>query len=100
MNVAVGDVYNYPNPVVTDTYFYVNHNQTDSQVDVSVTIFDMQGRKIDKIQETRGVGDTSPLYWPGLQNHRIESGLYLYKVEVSSPAGKSGKSGKLVIARQ
>lgn len=99
--VAIGDVYNYPNPVVTDTYFYVNHNQSDNTVDVSVTIFDMQGRKIDKIQDIRGVGDTSPLYWPGVRNGRqLDRGVYIYNVEVSAPTGKSTKSGKMVITRQ
>ena len=99
--VAIGDVYNYPNPVETDTYFYVNHNQTDNAVEVRVTIYDMQGRKIDMIQSARGVGDTSSLYWPGVKNgRRLDSGIYLYVVEVSTPTGKSSKSGKMVIARQ
>lgn len=98
---AIGTVYNYPNPVVGDTYFYINHNQVDNIVDVSVTIYDSQGRQVDRIIEKRGVGDTSPIYWQCQRNgRRIDSGIYIYVTEISGPMGKCTKSGKMVVARQ
>jgi len=100
-SAAIGDVYNFPNPVTEDTYFYVNHNQTDNIVDISITIYDMQGRMIDRIGEKRGVGDTSPIYWNRQRSGRkIDSGIYLFVTEISGSMGKCRKSGKMVIERQ
>ena len=98
---AIGSVYNFPNPVTDDTYFYINHNQADNIVDVSVTIYDSQGRIVDKIAEKRGVGDTSPIYWHCQRNgRRVDSGIYFFVTEISGSMGKCSKSGKMVVARQ
>lgn len=98
---AIGDVYNFPNPVIDDTYFYVNHNQTDDIINISITIYDMQGRMVDQIGEKRGVGDTSPIYWNRQRSGRkIDSGIYIFVTEISGSMGKCSKSGKMVIERQ
>jgi hypothetical protein len=96
---AIGDVYNFPNPVTDDTYFYVNHNQSDNIIDVSITIYDTQGRIVDRISEKRGVSDTSPLHW-NCREHDVNSGIYIFVTEISGSMGKCSKSGKMVVSRQ
>lgn len=96
---AIGDVYNFPNPVTDDTYFYVNHNQSDNIIDISITIYDTQGRIVDRISEKRGVGDTSPLHW-NCREHDVNSGIYIFVTEISGSMGKCSKSGKMVVSRQ
>lgn len=97
----VGNVYNYPNPASTDTYFVINHNQTESDLNVNIVIRDLAGRKIAAINARRGVGDTSPIHWTCQQNGKpLANGIYVYTAEISSSAGKSTKSGKMIISRQ
>lgn len=96
---AIGDIYNFPNPVTDDTYFYVNHNQSDNIIDVSITIYDTQGRIVDRIREKRGVSDTSPLHW-NCREHDVNSGIYIFVTEISGSMGKCSKSGKMVVSRQ
>ena len=98
-SAAIGDAYNFPNPVTDDTYFYVNHNQTDDIVNISITIYDMQGRIVDRISEKRNVGDTSPLYW-NCRERNVNSGIYIFVTEISGSMGKCSKSGKMVVSRQ
>ena len=98
---AIGEVYNFPNPASTDTYFYINHNQTDNIVDVTITIYDMQGRTVGRVSEARGVGETAPIHWRCQRNGRqLDRGIYIYKAEISGTAGKSSKTGKMIIERQ
>ena len=100
-NAAIGEVYNFPNPATTDTYFYINHNQTDNIVDVTITIYDMQGRTVGRVSESRGVGETAPIHWQCQRGGRqLDRGIYIFKAEISGSAGKSSKTGKMIIERQ
>ena len=97
----LGNVYNYPNPATTDTYFVVNHNQTDGDVDFVITIADPVGRKIAEIRDSRGVGESSVIHWRCQKTGKpLPNGVYIYTVEVRGRSGKCTKSGKMVIARQ
>lgn len=97
----VGNVYNYPNPASSDTYFVINHNQTEAELNVIIKIRDLAGREFATINTRRGVGDTSPIHWMCQQNGKpIANGIYVYTVEISGSAGKSTKSGKMIISRQ
>lgn len=97
----MGDVYNYPNPAATETYFVVNHNQTDGDVDITISIADPMGRKIAEINERRGVGESSAIHWQCVKGGKpLPNGVYIYTVEIDGHGGKCRKSGKLVIARQ
>ncbi len=97
----LGSVYNYPNPAATDTYFVVNHNQTDGDVDIRISVSDPMGRKIAEIKERRGVGESSVIHWQCMKGGKpLPNGVYIYTVEIDGRAGKCRKSGKMVIARQ
>ena len=97
----LGSVYNYPNPAATDTYFVVNHNQTDGDVDIRISVSDPMGRKIAEIKERRGVGESSVIHWQCMKGGKpLPNGVYIYTIEIDGRAGKCRKSGKMVIARQ
>lgn len=99
--VVIGDVYNYPNPVIDETYFVVNHNQSDADVVVTIRICDVSGRKVSEIKANRRAGDVSPIYWncQSVGGH-IARGIYVYTIEISGNMGKNTKSGKMVVSRQ
>ena len=97
----IGSVYNYPNPATTDTYFVVNHNQTDGDVEILITISDLAGQRIAEFKERRGVGDSPVIHWQCRKAGKpLPNGVYIYTVEVGGRDGKCSKSGKMVIARQ
>ena len=97
----LGSIYNYPNPATTDTYFVINHNQTDGDVDIRISIADPMGRKIAEITESRGVGESSVIHWQCMKGGKpLPNGVYVYTVEIDGLGGKCRKSGKLVIAGQ
>ncbi|MCL1821557.1 MAG: type IX secretion system sortase PorU [Prolixibacteraceae bacterium] len=106
--VVTGDFFiesvsNYPNPVYDHTYFVINHNQGGSSLSVLIEIFDMNGQKVDSVQETvsSSSGRTTPVHW-NLNNRRlvVRSGIYVYRAVIRSDSGKlASKTGKMIIGR-
>lgn len=100
-SVAIGSVYNYPNPANADTYFVVNHNATNENIDITITVSDLSGRTIAVLKDKRESGDTSPIHWNCQHNGRLlDCGIYIYTVEISGKSGKNFKSGKMILSRQ
>ncbi len=100
-SVAIGSVYNYPNPANSDTYFVVNHNVTNENIDVTITVSDLSGRTVAILTDKRESGDTSPIHW-NCQHHGqlLDCGIYIYTVEINAKSGKNFKSGKMILSRQ
>ncbi len=102
--VALKHVLNYPNPFTTNTKFIFEHNQASQLINVRVQIFTVSGKLI-KTLETTIAGTqymNNPIVWDGRDDFgdRIGRGVYIYKLRISTPEGKSGeKFEKLVILR-
>ncbi|MFO7863558.1 MAG: type IX secretion system sortase PorU [Salinivirgaceae bacterium] len=102
--VALKHVLNYPNPFTTNTKFMFEHNQASQLLNVRVQIFTVSGKLI-KTLETTVAGTqymNNPIVWDGRDDFgdRIARGVYIYKLRISTPEGKSGeKFEKLVILR-
>lgn len=100
-SVSIGSVYNYPNPANSDTYFVVNHNVTNENIDIVITVSDLSGRTIAVLNDKRESGDTSPIHWNCQRGGQLlDCGIYIYTVEISGKSGKNFKSGKMIISRQ
>ncbi len=95
---------NYPNPVTDYTYFTFNHNQADSELKVTIEIFDLSGKKVTTLEQfnTSSSFATNPVYWDGTNENGqlLRAGIYIYRVQANNKDGKiSSGTNKLVIIR-
>ncbi|WP_045475104.1 type IX secretion system sortase PorU [Winogradskyella sp. PG-2] len=89
--LVVENVLNYPNPFVSYTEFWFNHNSVEP-LDVSVQIFTVSGKLVRTLngQTTGGSKDVSSLskdiIWDGRDDFgdKIGKGVYVYKLKVRS----------------
>ena len=89
------------NPTRTETTFIVTHNYIGSNVDIDIEVFDMSGRLLWHRSET-GVtsGNAITADWDLTIDNaaRLQTGVYLYRVRLSSNgATKVSKAKKLII---
>jgi len=92
------------NPASTSTTFLITHDRVGSQVDIELDIFDTSGRQLWKHTET-GVssGQTYAIDWDLTTSggHRLQTGVYLYRVLLSSDGStQASKAKKLIIVKQ
>ena len=104
-SLELKNVLNYPNPFINYTEFWFNHNSSGT-LNVSIQIFTVSGKLIKTIntQTNTGNGTSSlsrDITWDGYDDfgNKIGKGVYVYKLNVSSPLTglKSEKIEKLVI---
>lgn len=108
--VVIGDgdlqlerVLNYPNPFVSYTEFWFNHNRPFEPLEVQVQILTITGKLVKTINQTVvNEGFTSrDIKWDGKDDFgdKIGKGVYVYKVTIKSAitGKKSEKIEKLVI---
>ncbi|MCD8297706.1 MAG: type IX secretion system sortase PorU [Prevotella sp.] len=89
------------NPATTSTTFIINHDRAGSELNVVIDVFDMSGRILWEHQET-GVSTTSTytVDWDltGDNGGHLETGVYIYRVSISSDGSEyTSKAKKLVI---
>ncbi len=95
---------NYPNPFSFGTSFSLEHNLPDTDLLVTIYIYNLSGRIIKTIQErfyTTGYR-IDPIYWDGKNENGsyVESGFFIYRAIVSSPEGKINElTGKMIKIR-
>ncbi|HPF02719.1 MAG TPA: type IX secretion system sortase PorU [Bacteroidales bacterium] len=93
---------NYPNPATESTKISAGHNRPDEMLMITIAIFDGTGRLV-RILETTGFASGYQLYpvtWDGKNSRgsRVEKGIYLYRVSVSTGNGeKAEASGRMII---
>lgn len=100
--VSLAHVLNYPNPFSNQTRFLFEHNQPGVPLDVDIRIFTVSGKLVKTIQtviQTNGFrSETIP--WDGRDDYgdKIGRGVYVYRLRIQTPDGKSAeKFEKLVI---
>ena len=89
------------NPAETTTSFRIIHDRTGSQMDVILDIFDMSGRHLWQHAESGVPTDGTYLVdWDLMSGSgsRISTGVYLYRVRISSDGSSyASKAKKLII---
>ena len=100
--LALDHVLNYPNPFSTNTQFFFEYNQPGIPVDVEIQIFTVSGKIVKTLRDkfTTNGFRSDPIVWNGQDDYgdKIGRGVYLYKLKVVTPDGKSAeKIEKLVI---
>lgn len=104
-NMALTQIFNYPNPFSTNTTFCIGHNQVGKELYAQVKIYTISGHLI-KTLETDFYGEGNynrDMTWDGLDEYgdKIGRGTYVYQVTLRDKAeGKSVSAfQKLVILR-
>ncbi|WP_329804559.1 type IX secretion system sortase PorU [Flavobacterium facile] len=102
-DLELKNVLNYPNPFVSYTEFWFNHNRPFEPLEVQVQILTITGKLVKTINQTivnEGF-NSRDIKWDGKDDFgdRIGKGVYVYKLTVkSSTTGKkTEKIEKLVI---
>lgn len=95
------DVDCYPNPARTQTTFRIVHDRVNSQMDVKLDIYDTSGRHLWTHAENGvSTNNTFTVNWDLTVDggRRLHTGLYLYKVSISSEGSTyASKTNKLII---
>lgn len=86
--LEISRVLNYPNPFVSYTEFWFNHNRPFEPLDVQVQVFTVTGKVVftqNKTISTEGYLSRD-LVWNGRDDFgdRIGKGVYVYKITVKS----------------
>lgn len=89
------------NPARTSTTFIINHDRYGSNIDVEIEVFDISGRPLWKHKEN-GVSPAGAytVEWDLVKDDggRLGTGVYLYRVQISSNgSSKSSKARKLIV---
>ncbi|MBR1415801.1 MAG: type IX secretion system sortase PorU [Prevotella sp.] len=89
------------NPATTSTSFIINHDRTGSQMDVELEVFDASGRQLwHKVETGVATDNTFTIDWDltTSSGNRLQTGVYLYRVRISSDGSKkSSQAQKLII---
>ncbi len=100
--LVIREVYNYPNPFSSNTYFTFQHNLSNA-VNVKIKIYTVAGRAIKEINASNVEDKFVKLEWDGKDddNNKIGNGTYLYKLIVESIDGKYNENilGKMAVIR-
>ena len=101
-DLVIREVYNYPNPFSSNTYFTFQHNLTDP-LNVRIKIYTIAGRVIKEIKSFNINDKFVKIEWNGKDedNNKIGNGTYLYKLIVETVNGeyKENLLGKLAVIR-
>lgn len=102
-NIKLENVLNYPNPFVSYTEFWFNHNRPNELLNVQVQILTVTGKIVKTINqsiETEGFLSRT-IKWDGRDDFgdKIGKGVYVYKLTVQSTVDnkKVEKYEKLVL---
>jgi hypothetical protein len=90
------------NPATGGVTFYVTHDRAGCELKVQLDIFDTSGRQLWSYSES-GVssGDTYTFDWDFSVDggRRLQTGVYLFRVSISSDgSGQSSKAKKLIVS--
>ncbi|MBN1415912.1 MAG: type IX secretion system sortase PorU [Bacteroidales bacterium] len=89
--LVLRNVFNYPNPAGSYTCFQFEHNKAGSDLNVTIDIFDLSGRKIRTLEENVAAGgyNSSPLEWDlkDRGGNPVGNGFYPYRIRVEDKSG-------------
>ncbi|HEY9113709.1 MAG TPA: type IX secretion system sortase PorU [Bacteroidales bacterium] len=90
-NIQLAEVVNYPNPFVSETNFGFIHNKNNSNLNVQIKIYDMNGRYVGELSKTLGSegNKIAPLTWDGRNQYgsEVSPGVYTYNIIVTDYYG-------------
>ncbi|HQG76382.1 MAG TPA: type IX secretion system sortase PorU [Bacteroidales bacterium] len=98
----LNNLLNFPNPFSSDTWITVCHNRPDTEIEITVRIYDLAGNLVCILREyslTSGYV-TEPVIWDGRfsNGNKAGKGIYPYRVTLKAANGETATiSGKMII---
>jgi len=92
-------VYNYPNPVKSNTSIIVQHDRPETILSTTVEIFDLTGRKIWSFSQA----NADNISWDLISTNgqKVKNGIYLYRVNIkTTDSNVTSKTNKMLILEQ
>jgi hypothetical protein len=92
-------VYNYPNPVKTETTIIVKDDRPETVLGTTVEIFDIAGRKIWSFSQS----NADNISWNLISNsgQKVKTGIYFYRVSIkTSNSDFTSKTNKMLVVEQ
>ncbi len=103
--LTIGTLKNYPNPFSDITTFLIDHNQPGTSLEVTIRIYDRQGKLVHQILTNyeNGPSTINDITWNGTNGHgvQIENGVYLYQVIIKSNTSgyKNVENQKMILIK-
>ena len=92
-------VINYPNPITTYTVFKILHDRPETVLNTRVDVFDLSGRVI-WTSEHPTTGEIHYMDLSAGSGINVRTGLYLYRVSITTTEGKFvSKTNKMIIQK-
>lgn len=89
------------NPAKINTYFILNHDMPETQLDVEIRVYDLMGRAIWSHTENGSSGFLKeyPIEWDLTNNSggRVPPGIYVYRAAISTSTSKEATKAKKII---
>ncbi len=103
---SIFDVYTDANPAITEANFYVTHNRPDEILNVTIEVFDFNGKLVwsDTSTGRADLYSSAPVRWnlTTTSGGRANRGIYIYRARIapaSNPdAVSASKSRRLAVA--
>ena len=101
--IRIDNVFNSPNPVTNQTTFFVQHNRPRELLDVKISIFTVDGKRIWHISQdvfsSSYIIDSLQWNATSYSGQKVNKGTYLYTIELISTLSSSKDiySGKLIV---
>lgn len=90
--MVIDHVLNYPNPFTTQTQFWFEHNQPQTDLGVHVEIYTVSGKLIKTISRTINTSGnrSNEVVWDGRDQYgaKVGRGVYIYRLQVTNGSGK------------
>ncbi len=101
VQLVVSAVRNFPNPFSVSTTFAFEHNQPNTDLDVSITIYTRTGALVRQIRQVVNTGGSRncQINWSGddQSGAKLTKGIYIYRVIVAAGDRKTERSQQLII---
>jgi hypothetical protein len=96
------DLLCFPNPAVEGSRFSAGHNRPDTQIDVTITVYNTAGQALRVIRENVSTaGYRLPdILWDGCDDSggRLARGLYIWRADAVTAGGeRASSSGRVII---
>lgn len=103
-NLAIKNIFNYPNPFTDKTAFYFDHNRPNEDLEVLIQIFTISGKLVKTLNAiiNSNAFRSDPINWDGLDDFgdKIGRGVYVYQIKVRTTDGETVKKiEKLVLLK-
>lgn len=104
-NIALDHVLNYPNPFMSQTSFWFEHNRPNENLELKIRIYSISGKLVKTIDRTINTEGflVNDIAWDGKDDfgQDIGNGVYLYSISLETEDGTSSvrKMEKLVLLK-